>query len=124
MIHHITVQIWRDLLTPLWREKKSLTPSITIAPTLDDLEAKGLSGSGGGVKVTSEFCFDFIMGSAKSSAESHLSSEDPLSGSGGNQVCSSVCIPFTFILHAKDGTNMSCHTFCIPLCFISTVPVE
>jgi hypothetical protein len=101
MVDRITQQVWTNLITPLWREKNPLAPSVVIAPApgspASHPQARAVGVGAGGNTAMSEICFDFSVGSAKSSAEANLSLNEDLFGAGGVQV-NMIIIVIIFII--------------------------
>lgn len=81
MIQRVVKQVWSDLLNPLWREKKPLTPAVIIAPTPSSSDSQPSIGTsvGPSSNVTSELCFDFSLGNTVNSAETHAGGNEDVS---------------------------------------------
>lgn len=74
MVHRITLQVWTDVLTPLWREKRSITPT-TLSSQDKDTSSTSSGRSGSGSSITSEICFEFS--SKRGSEGIGLLTDDP-----------------------------------------------
>lgn len=92
MIHRVVKQVWSDLLKPLWREKKPLNPSVIIAPVPSSADSQPSSSIGSSSVVTSELFFDFSLGNAVNTEDTHVGGNEELSSvSQVNYISNSAC---------------------------------